>query len=216
MWLRGDLVGEHRGGASYQSGQWFTESRKPMRKAEREALDVLRGLACLCITVLLCPGHQFLFQSVAGATLFMATESPCVPRQDALPPVRAGWAQTVWWTAAYLLCVDQAVSQRIAKDFRDKFKGPSSGSYSAQGKMDPLKMEIRYVQKLTFIDLCRSCLPALGSEALKECGELESNTTSNLTSVTFIYKWNKESNDPRKVVWVQKKKWLEKCINKHQ
>lgn len=51
MWLRGDLVGKRRGGTSHQSGQWFTETRRTTRKAERGALNVLRGPACLCITV---------------------------------------------------------------------------------------------------------------------------------------------------------------------
>lgn len=52
-----------------------------MRKAEHGALSVLRGLACLCITVLLCSGNKFLPQSVAGTVLFMATERPTLPNR---------------------------------------------------------------------------------------------------------------------------------------
>lgn len=58
---------------------------------------------------------------------------------------------------------------------------------------------------LTFTDLCSSCLRDLGSDGPKECSGLESNAIGNLTSVTFIHKWNKESNDPGKVVEVRKK-----------
>lgn len=54
MWLIGDLVRKHREGTSHQSGQWFTETTKTRRKAECRDLSILRGLACLCITVLLC------------------------------------------------------------------------------------------------------------------------------------------------------------------
>jgi hypothetical protein len=59
---------------------------------------------------------------------------------------------------------------------------------------------------LIFIELCRSCLLVLGSEALKEWARLQYKAVDNLISVAvyLIHKCNKENNDPKKAVWVQK------------